>query len=133
MRESAKGWCVALKRVSAEMGAGASNPVDDSLKQEIQEFIKDSVATFGIEYAKSYATAAWYFARMEARREPKPWKLNRRPVRLISPRECIQLVRSATSAGLHAGPFSPTALRSLRSEFAHRKLLLQQFAARAAQ
>jgi hypothetical protein len=64
------------------MGVGASNPVDDSLKQEIQEFIKDSVATFGIEYAKSYATAAWYFARMEARKEPKPWKLQKRPVRL---------------------------------------------------
>lgn len=56
-----------------------SNPVDDSLKNEIQEFIKDSVATFGLEYAKSYATAAWYFARMEARKEPKPWKLARRP------------------------------------------------------
>lgn len=63
------------------MGAGMSNPVDDSLKNEIQEFIKDSVATFGLEYAKSYATAAWYFARMEARKEPKPWKLTRRPVR----------------------------------------------------
>jgi len=61
------------------MGVGASNPVDESTKAEIQELIKKVLGTFTLQYTKEYALALVEKIKMEANEKPETWQLLERP------------------------------------------------------
>jgi hypothetical protein len=69
------------------MGVGASNPVDDSTKAEIQELIKKLLGTFTVQYTKEYALALVEKIKIEANEKPEDWQLLERPVSCDAPKK----------------------------------------------
>lgn len=61
------------------MGIGASNPVDEATKNEIQELIKSICKTFTVEYTKWYAIYLVEFLKNQAMEKHEDFKLLTRP------------------------------------------------------
>jgi len=60
------------------MGGVVGSPVDAQTKDEIQEAIKTTLATFTKEYIKSYAVHLVKKIKEDAQSEPEDWKLEER-------------------------------------------------------